>query len=149
MKIFLAGAVSFAKKEQLEKYNVYKSVLMNQIKDIVLVTPDDIWNYRKHCETHNFDLKKIQIDNLMVQYDLSEVKSCDLIVCDLSEISTGMGLELGVALENNKKILFLYKKNSYVSNMITGAFMNSCFIEYSDIKELEKKLKTEIKNIIN
>lgn len=85
----------------------------------------------------------------MVQYDLSEVRSSDLIICDLSEISTGMGLELGVAHEISKKILFLYKKNSYVSNMITGAFMNSCFIEYRDIKELEKKLETEIKNIIN
>ena len=140
MKIFLAGAVSCANEQQLEKYTIYKNALMNEIENVKLITPDDIWAYRQKCEKENLDFDKIKIDELMVEYDLMCVRESDLIICDLSELSTGMGIVLGVAHENKKPIIFLYKKGSYISNMITGAFPDAHFIIYSTHEDLKRNI---------
>ena len=148
MKVFLAGAVSSAKESQLKKYYIYQKCLNEFFKDICLTTPDDICEYRDECIKNNPNFQKIQIDEVMVKYDLQKVRESDLIVCDLSELSTGMGLELGVAHECNKKVIFFYDKNSHVSNMLNGAFVNSKFIEYENVKDLEEKLKQNLENFL-
>ena len=145
MKIFLAGAVSSATESQLKKYDVYKSIL-EEFGD--LTYPDKIWEYRQKCIEEFPDKTKLEIDKLMTDYDLNLVKKCDIIVCDISEISTGLGIELGVALEQNKKTVFFYEKGSYVSNMITGSFFGSEFIEYVDAENLKGLLFKAIKKTL-
>ena len=142
MRIFLGGAVSVASDAQLEKYNTYKEILS---EFGTLTTPDDIWEFRQNEIDSNPDKSKIEIDKMMVEFDLDLIKNADIMICDISEQSTGMGLELGVVYENNIDIVFCYKKGSYVSNMITGAFFDKKFIEYKDVLELKEKLK----NVIN
>ena len=70
MKIFLAGSVSSATKDQLGKYEKYKKVILANVPNVNLVTPDDIYFYRNECIKLNPDLDKTQIDKLMV--DLEE-----------------------------------------------------------------------------
>lgn len=147
MKIFLAGAVSSAQNGQLEKYNIYKSNLSKIFKNSQLITPDDIWEYRSKCEKNKTQLSSKEIDNMMVNYDLEKVKESDLIVCDLSELSTGMGLELGVAHENHKKVVFFYETGAHISSMIIGAFPDSLFVEYASVSDLRDKLLIELKNV--
>ncbi len=142
MKIFLGGAVSSASENQLAKYNVYKNALESFAK---LSVPDDIWAYRQKCIDENPDKGKFEIDKMMVDYDLQCVKNTDLMICDISQHSTGLGIELGIVYENNIKIIFFYEKGSYISNMITGAFSESLFIEYENLQDLEEK----VKNFIN
>ena len=146
MKIFLAGAVSSANKEQIEKYEIYKQCITKTFNELSLITPDDIWDYRSKCIKKNPKADKNEIDAIMVSYDLKQVEESDLIICDLSELSTGMGIELGVAYKKQKKVVFFYKKGSHISNMITGAFSGSIFFEYNNNAELEKKLDCELKN---
>lgn len=138
MKIFLAGAVSVASESQLEKYHAYKDIL-EKVGD--LTTPDDIWAFRQKTINENPEKSKLEIDKLMVDYDLDLVRNADIMICDISEQSTGMGIELGVVKENNIDIVFCYQKGSYVSNMLTGAFFDKAFIEYESTKELAEKLK--------
>lgn len=142
MKIFLGGAVSVASQEQLEKYNIYKGILSGFGS---LTVPDDIWNFRQKCIENNPGIEKVQIDKMMVDYDLELVKNADLMVCDISEQSTGLGLELGVALENKIALLFCYQKGSYISNMLTGAFNKSAMIEYDSTEDLSQKLSQILK----
>ena len=137
MKLFLAGAVSTATESQLEKYNTYKNILE---KFGSLTFPDKIWEYREKCIREFPEKTKLEIDKLMVDFDLDLVRTCDVMICDISEISTGLGIELGVALEHKKKIMFFYESGSYVSNMITGSFSGSEFIEYQDINTLKQSL---------
>ena len=137
MKIFLGGAVSVASDKQLEKYNAYKEILSEFGP---FTTPDDIWDYRQKCIDENPEKTKIQIDKMMVDFDLDLVRNVDLMVCDISEQSTGMGLELGVVKENKIDVIFCYQKGSYVSNMLTGAFFDKEFIEYENIEDLKCKL---------
>ena len=141
MKIFLGGAVSSASRNQLAKYNIYKNALEGFAK---LSVPDDIWTYRQKCIDENPDKSKFEIDKMMVDYDLQCVKNTDLMICDISQQSTGLGIELGIVYENNIKIIFFYEKGSYISNMITGAFSASLFIEYDDLQDLEEKVRNYI-----
>ncbi len=141
MKVFLAGAVTGCSKAQLQKYQVYAEVLKEIIPKLELTTPDVIWEYRnsiikKHPE---FDTRKI--DDAMVKFDLKRVRDSDCIVCDLRALSTGMGIELGVAVENKKKIVFFYEHGVKVSSMIMGAFPKAEFVEYKNSKDMVAKLK--------
>ena len=137
MKLFLAGAVSTATESQLEKYNTYKTILE---EFGTLTFPDKIWEYREKCIREFPEKSKLEIDKLMVDFDLDLVRNCDVMICDISQISTGLGIELGTILEQNKKIVFFYETGSYVSNMVTGAFSDSEFIEYQNIEDLKQSL---------
>lgn len=147
MKIFVIGAVSSAKESQLSKYKLYKRVLTQNIKDLVLIAPEEIWQIREEYDRSYPNLQKVQLDEKMVKFDLDQVRDSDLIICDLTELSTGMGIELGVAHENNKRVMFFYENGSYVSNMVSGSFPYSKFIEYGDEKDLERVLKKEISQL--
>ena len=144
MKIFLAGAVSSASKNQLKKYDVYKAIL-ERFGDVTF--PDKIWAYRQKCIDENPNKEKIEIDRMMTDYDLQLVRDCDVLVCDISQLSTGLGIELGVALECKKKTIFFYEKGAYVSNMITGSFSSSLFVEYETLEFLKERLELAIKEI--
>lgn len=143
MKIFLAGAVSSADENQLNKYEVYKQILKEFATQ--LTTPDNIWEFRQNCITNNPKKTKLQIDKLMTDYDLDCVRNSQLIVCDISVQSIGMGIELGVAHENHVPIVFCYEKGTKVSNMITGSFNKSEFIEYDNLTDLSQKLQKTLK----
>lgn len=147
MKIFLAGSVSSASKEQLNKYHIYNKAILSTYPTATIIASDDIHSYRNNCIKTNPTLSKIQIDKLMVDFDLKKVKESDLVVCDISEQSCGMGLELGICKENKIKTIFCFKHGSYVSNMIYGAFNDSTFIEYETIDDLDKQLTQALKTI--
>ena len=141
MKIFLAGAVTGTTEKQLGKYSVYQGELKKLFPKMELTTPDVIWEYRQKVIKKYPEYTKIQVDEAMVKFDLKRVRDSDYIVCDLSSLSTGLGIELGVAVENKKKIVFFFEKDSKVSNMITGAFPKATFIEYKNTKELIQRIK--------
>ena len=106
MKVFLVGAVTSADSKQLSKYSIYKDTILSVLKNIELSVPDDILNYRINCIKNNSTYSKLDIDKSMVAYDLSLIKQSDLIICDLSTQSNGLGIELGVAFENCVKVIF-------------------------------------------
>lgn len=147
MKIFLAGSVSSASKEQLNKYDIYNKAILATYPTATIISPDDIYAYRNNCIKTNPTFSKIQIDKLMVDFDLEKVKESDLVVCDISEQSCGMGLELGICKENKIKTIFCFKHGCYVSNMIYGAFNDSAFIEYKTNDDLNKQLTHVLKTM--
>lgn len=144
MKLFLAGAVSTATEDQIKKYGVYKTVLEGFGE---LTYPDKIWEFRQKCIDENPEKSKLKIDKMMTDFDLNLVRECDVMICDISQISTGLGIELGVALEHKKQIVFFYEKGSYVSNMITGSFNESLFVEYENEEILKNQLSEIIKTL--
>lgn len=147
MKIFLAGAVSFAPNKHVDKFKIYENTVKEIFPNCNLTTPDIIWEFRDKCIKKHPDYSTPQINNLMTDFDLQKVKECDVMICDTSVQSTGFGLELGVALENKKRVAFFYEKGSKVSNMLTGAFLGSNFVEYEKIEDLEKALKQFLTNL--
>jgi len=147
MKIFLAGAVSFAPNTHVDKFKIYEKTIKDFYPNAELTTPDIIWDYRDKCikEHPNFSIP--QINHLMTDFDLEKVKDCDVMICDASVQSTGFGLELGVTLENKKRVVFFYEKGSKISNMLTGAFINSNFVEYEKVEDIERLLNQFLTNL--
>jgi len=52
--------------------------------------------------------------------DLDALLKSDMILASITEPSTGVGAEIGIALEKNKQILAIYNKESTPSRFILG-----------------------------
>lgn len=136
--IFVLGAYTDTNKQDLEIYTYLSSYLKTRFIDYEIIDPFVIENYRKTL-TEN-------IDEEMVIYDLNCVKKASLLVADLTNKSTGVGIELGIALEHSKSVILLAKKGSNISNMIKGAFAKNKIFYYEDIDDICNILSKELDN---
>lgn len=70
------------------------------------------------------------------------IKTCDVMVADVSFPSTGLGIELGWANSFGCPIICIYRKGSKIS----GSLKVVCndFIEYTDKGDLIKKLSSAL-----
>ncbi|MBQ3142339.1 MAG: hypothetical protein IJB82_02405 [Bacilli bacterium] len=71
-------------------------------------------------------------------------KSIDLFIAECSEVSTGLGIELGFAFDDKKDIFCIYKSGKKISDSIK-VITNNIF-EYHDKKEMIEIIKSIIKN---
>ncbi len=76
-------------------------------------------------------------DNDIHDRDLEWLWSSDVIVAEVTIPSLGVGYEIGRAVENNKKILCLYRpqKNKRLSAMISGC-SGIRVVKYKSIQDL-------------
>ena len=77
--------------------------------------------------------------------DMEFLMACDLVVAEVTNPSLGVGYEIGRAIENNKKVICIYReiKNKKISAMILGSKDISSF-EYQDLESLKKILLSYI-----
>jgi len=73
---------------------------------------------------------------------LNFLKTCDLMIAEVSFPSTGLGIELGWADILKVPIVFIYKSSSRISGSLKA--MSEKFIEYSSKEDLVEKLEKEI-----
>ena len=140
-QIFVMGAYFNTDQQDIDVYSVIAKAFKNKYENAKIIEPIDIENYRQNFIKNNPNASIKEINKQMVNYDLSMVKASDLLFCDVSNKSTGVGIELGIAKENNIKIVFCAKENSSISNMVFGAFPDANIYYYSSIQDIE--------NIIN
>jgi nucleoside 2-deoxyribosyltransferase len=72
------------------------------------------------------------------QHDRKCVLNSDLFlaICDFP--STGLGMEIGFALENNKKTVLAFNRNSKVSRMLLGIPSGQVEqLKYENIEEIK------------
>lgn len=140
--IFVMGAYFNTDQEDIDAYSYIANVFKNKIKDVKITQPIDIENYRQTYILQNPTANINNINKAMVDFDLLQVKQADLLFCDVSNKSTGVGIELGVAKENNKEIIFVAKKDSQISNMVFGAFSDKTVYYYSSLEDLKKYIES-------
>lgn len=70
------------------------------------------------------------------------IANSDLLIAEVSEPSTGQGIELGWANYNNTPILCIYEKGSKISSSLK--FITNEFIEYEDCEDMIEKIKAFI-----
>ena len=140
--IFLMGAYFTTKKEDIDLYPIISDFIKNNLENVTITQPIDIENFRENFIKENPKANLQQINEAMVNYDLDLIKKSDLLIVDLTNKSTGVGIELGVAKENNKKLVFFAKKDSKISNMVYGAFSNIPVFFYENLEELKSYLLT-------
>lgn len=80
----------------------------------------------------------------IVKHDLSQVRSCDLLVGICDHPSLGLGIEIGTANAMQKPII-LAAQNTNISRMIRGNDIenpNSTFTTYANLSDLIPLIKS-------
>jgi hypothetical protein len=75
-------------------------------------------------------------DEYIHNRDIKWMLLSDILVAEVSTASLGVGYEIGRAVENNKKVLCLYRpqEDKRLSAMISGSSGVVC-VEYKDLEE--------------
>lgn len=100
----------------------------------------EIYEPIRHSELntlHDFILPHEVSDSIIDSKEI--ILSCDLIIAEVSYLSTGMGIELGWANNGSKKILCLYKKGVKISRSLRT--VSTEFIEYKNPIDFIEKIK--------
>ena len=117
MKIFL----SIKYYDDMRNKNLIESICssIESMGHEVFVFARDVQNYKK-CELSPEEIMKIAFE---------KIKSSDVLLADASELSIGVGIEVGYAFSNNIPIYLTANKNAYVSNSIKGISSKSYFYD--------------------
>ena len=69
-------------------------------------------------------------------------KTIDIFIAECSDAATGLGIELGWAYDDNKKIYCIYKKGKKISGSLKSVTKN--FYEYNNRDEMVNIVKSII-----
>ena len=75
--------------------------------------------------------------------DYEQLKSCDIIIAEVSEPSHGVGIEIGISYCLGLKIILLQEKDKNVTKLAQG-IPNVIIIEYDNLKDLKNKLSKSL-----
>ncbi len=78
--------------------------------------------------------------------DYKQLKSCDLIIADVSETSHGVGIEIGMSYCLNLKRILLLEKGKHVTKLAKG-MPNTIIVEYENLEDLKSKLSSALDSI--
>jgi nucleoside 2-deoxyribosyltransferase len=87
------------------------------------------------------DVEKVK-SNVQLDFDLLD--NSDILLADVSIPSHGVGIEILHAHRTSKKVILVVKSGTRVSNMARAHAHE--MLEYADLNDLEKKLKTVLTN---
>ncbi|MBU2639048.1 MAG: nucleoside 2-deoxyribosyltransferase [Nanoarchaeota archaeon] len=73
--------------------------------------------------------------------DYSQLKSCDMIIAEVSERSHGVGIEIGLSFCLGLERILLHQKGTYVTPLAHG-MPKTTIIEYGHLEDLKKKLSS-------
>ena len=141
--IFVAGAYFTTDKKDTDMYPLITNLLKNKFPTLKIIMPTDIEKYRADFIQNNPDASLKEINKAMVDYDLYLIKTAKILIVDVTNKSTGLGIELGTIVNDNKPLIFVAKEGSQISNMVYGAFPEMEINFYSnpeDLKEIINKI---------
>lgn len=144
-KVFIIGSVTKVSKRGQKIFDTYKNIVQANLKNAQIILPEDIKNYRIKYRLYNPDASISDTTAAMVDYDLQQIVSSDLLIADVSRASTGLGIEIVTAKSNNKEIIYFANAKSVVSMMLLGYIHPSKINWYKNQKELATILKTYLK----
>ena len=78
--------------------------------------------------------------------DYKQLKSCDLIIAEVSETSHGVGMEIGMSYCLNLKRILLLEKGKHVTKFAQG-MPNTIIIEYENLNDLKNELSSALDSI--
>lgn len=67
------------------------------------------------------------------------IKNCKFFIAEVSLASTGLGIEIGIAISKDIPVICVYKKGSNPSGALK--FISNEFIEYADLNDMRKQLE--------
>lgn len=134
MKIYLA--VPIIANRELKKAETISKIIINLGHELV-----SSWVINA---TPDFSLSA----SFVFERDFQGVRSCDLLIAEVSKGSHGVGMEIMVAHIYKKKIILLYEENSKLSYMLQGV-PNTVLLKYSSLENMVAKLKSVLQELNN
>jgi len=117
---------SFSDRKKFE--NLHKK-LKNNFKD----------NFEIELYSFVFDNHQSFSNNKeMMTKALNKINKTDMLIAETSFKKIGIGLEVGYAKALNKKIIYIHKNGTEISNTVEG--VSDINIEYKNIDDLLKKI---------
>jgi hypothetical protein len=92
---------------------------------------------------HDFVLPHLTSQEAYPSKELFQNKECDLVLAEVSEPSTGQGIELGWANAYGLKIICISQDNASSANSLK--LICDTHIKYSDLNDLGSKLEEALK----
>jgi nucleoside 2-deoxyribosyltransferase len=105
----------------------------------------------KTVKENNIDAFVFQVGgdpNDIFKRDYEQLKSCNIIIAEVSETSHGVGIEIGISYCLGLKIILLLEKGKHVTKLAQG-IPNISIIEYENLDNLKEKLSVELKKLKN
>lgn len=86
-------------------------------------------------------------DRFIHDRDMAWLQSCDLVVAEVTQVSLGVGYEIGRAVESEKRVLCLHRPGigKKLSAMIAGCAQIELVI-YRDLNDLKPQITDFLKN---
>ena len=135
MQIYFAGSIRGGREDR----DIYLNII-RYLKEYGTVLTE-------HIGAHEIDSmgEKDVDDKFIHDRDMDWLLRSDLMVAEVTNPSLGVGYEIGRAIENNKKIICLFRinKNHQLSAMIAGAKKLKC-INYSSLDDLKVKIASHL-----
>jgi nucleoside 2-deoxyribosyltransferase len=141
--VYIAGSLKHVPKEWWKIYEKISGV----------VTKFGLKSYVPHLDTINgLNLKVEDIQNPHLDFssrakifkrDIEVIKNSKLIIAEITNPSTGTGVEIGFALKLKKPIICLAHKDVDITNMVLGPVHMGLikFIRYENEKDVLIKLE--------
>lgn len=95
-----------------------------------------------------YEAEKGRKDHEIFSRDIARLNESQVIIAETSTPSLGVGFEIATALNQNKKVLCLFKNqnNKPLSSMITGN-KDIHLIKYNNIEEAKQKIDEFFSNL--
>lgn len=128
-KIYIGCSLTHATEEFKEAVEILKNNLRKDFEildfiGLVKGTPQDVY-----------------------EWDINNVRTCDLFVADCTYPSIGLGMEIGAAIEHNKPTLIVVQEEAKVTRMVLGIthpkFSLKHYNDHDDVLQfIKEKIKT-------
>lgn len=78
--------------------------------------------------------------------DYNQLKSCDILIAEVSEASHGVGIEIGLSFSLNLRRILLHEKGTKITLLAQG-IPDTEVIEYENLEDLKEKLSSALDRI--
>jgi len=123
--ILITGSVMTADNDSVERYEKLISMIDAEKYDVS--SPLDTMKFQGTDE-ERFDRA------------ISMLENASLIIAEMSSVSTGQGIELGIAYTMNIPVLVIAKEGSKVSGLVKGCKTVKDVLYYDNIEDIKEKL---------
>lgn len=121
-KVYVLGPIHLFGKSYIPVYKELSAVCRKHF-DKVLCTYPDFWNFKgTPAQFYKITRRKIT--------------DCDLFIAEVTSPSTGVGMELQMAVENKIPVMALVKHGHKASSMVLGLPVLTKVIEYKTVRDL-------------
>ena len=123
--ILITGSVMTADKDSVKRYE--KLISMIDTEEYDVSTPLDTMKFQGTDE-ERFDRA------------ISMLANTRMMIAEMSSVSTGQGIEIGIASTMNIPILVIAKEGSKVSGLVKGCKTVKGVVYYENIEDIKEEL---------